>query len=153
MTEEKNVASSCWPKKSKLLEDVRNSSNLRRSSHWLIHQFDLFNTIDDPIKIEEMEDPYESRENELAFGEEASSEEDFRDISNAAGETEMAEDSLDESATAVGEDRYKHTSQSTPSLVCSSPLSFLISYPEECFLCSFGSVAISLLICAQKVLF
>ena len=32
MAKEKNITSSSWPKKSKLLDDVRNSSNLRRSS-------------------------------------------------------------------------------------------------------------------------
>ena len=36
----------------------------------------------------------------------------------------MAEGSLDERATTIGEGQYEHTSQPTPSPICSSPSSF-----------------------------
>ena len=69
MIEEKNVASSSRPKKSKFPEDVKSFSNLRRSSHRPTHQFDFSNTIDDPIEVEEKEDPSKDSEQGLAFGE------------------------------------------------------------------------------------
>ena len=62
---------------------MRNSSNLQRSSRRLVHLFDFSNIVDDPIKVEEMEDHSESSERNSAFGEEASSEEDSKDISSA----------------------------------------------------------------------
>ena len=105
-------------KNSKVPQDVRNSSNLWRSLHRPAHQFNFSNTVDDPIKVEEVEDPFESGEHGSTFGEEASSEEDSKDISSALGKTKMAEDSLDEKATTVGEGKYVHTSPPTPSLVC-----------------------------------
>ena len=74
-----------------------------------------------------MGDPYESSEQKSTFGEEASNEEDSRDISSAPSlETETVEDSLDERTTVVGEGQYEHTPQPTPSLppVCSSSFSF-----------------------------
>ena len=61
-------------------------SNLQRSSSRQIHQFEFSNTIDDPIEVEEMEDPSDSiNEQESTFGEEASSEEDSKAISCASG--------------------------------------------------------------------
>ena len=93
-----------WPQKSKLPTDVRNSSNLRHFSRRPAHQFDFSNTVHDPIKVEEVEDPFESNEKGLNFREEASNEEDSRDISSAPGlKTEKVEDSLDEGAPAFGE--------------------------------------------------
>ena len=71
-----------------------------------------------------MEDPYESSEQGLAFGEEALSEDDSCDTSNAPNEIETTKDSLDERATSIREGHYEHTSQPTPSSVCSLPLSF-----------------------------
>ena len=51
-----------------------------------------------------MGDPSESSKQELAFGEETSSEEDSKDISSALGsKTETVEDSLDEMTTTVRE--------------------------------------------------
>ena len=125
MVEEKNVASSSQPKKPKLFEDVRNSSNLWWSSRRPTHQFDFSNTADDPIEVEEVEDPSEDSEQGSAFGEETLSEDDSWDTSSAPDEIETAEESLDERATAIREGQYEHTSQLTPSLVCSSPLSFM----------------------------
>ena len=72
MAEEENIASSSRLKKSKLLKDVKNSSNLWRSSCIPAHQFDFSNTINDPIKVEEVEDPSESSEQGSTFGEKAS---------------------------------------------------------------------------------
>ena len=89
MTEEKNVASSSQPKKPKLSKDVRNSSNLWWSSRRPAHQFDFSNTVDDPIEVEEVEDPSEDSEQGLAFGEEASSEDDSRDTSSAPNEIDV----------------------------------------------------------------
>ena len=60
-----------------------------------------------------MEDPFEISMQGLAFGEEVSSEKDSRDISSAPGETETAEDSLNERAIVFREGKYEHTSQST----------------------------------------
>ena len=62
MAEEKNITSSSRPKKTKLPENVRTLSNLRRSSCQPVHQLVFSNNVDDPIKVEEMEDPYESSE-------------------------------------------------------------------------------------------
>ena len=64
MGEEKNIASSSRPKKSKFLENVRTPSNLWHYSCRPIHQFDFSNIVNDPIKVEEMEDPFESSEQE-----------------------------------------------------------------------------------------
>ena len=75
-----------------------------------------------------MREPFKSSEQESTFGEEASSEEDSRDISSAPGlETKIVKDSLDERITAIGEGQYKNTPQPTPSfpLVCSPSFSFL----------------------------
>ena len=124
MVKDKNIASSSRPKKSKLLEDVRNSSNLRRPSCRPTHQFDFSNTVDDPIEVEEEEDPSGSSEQGSTFREESLSEDDFWDISSAPDVIETTEDSLDERATAIGEGQYEHTSQPTPSPICSSPLPF-----------------------------
>ena len=124
MTEEKKIASRSRPKEPNLSEDVRSSSNLRRSSHRLAHQFDFSNIVDDPIEVEEVEDPSEDSDQGLAFGEEALSEDDSQDISSAPYETETTNNSLDERATTVGEGQFEHTSRPTPSPVCSSPLSF-----------------------------
>ena len=57
MVEEKKTISNSWPKKPKLFEDVRNSSNLRRSSHRPAYQFDFSNTIDDPSKLKKWKIP------------------------------------------------------------------------------------------------
>ena len=106
---------------------MRTPLNLRRSSCWLVHQFEFSNTVDDPIEVEEMEDPSKSSEQESAFGEKASSEKDSRDISSACGlEKEMVENSLYERATAVEEGEYEHTSQPALSLppFCSPYFSF-----------------------------
>ena len=103
---------------------MRNSSNLQRSSHRLAHQFDFSSIVDDPIEVEEVDDPSEDSEQGLAFGEEALSEDDSQDISSAPYETETTNSSLDERATTIGEGQYEHTSRPTPSPVCSSPLSF-----------------------------
>ena len=110
MVEEKNIASSSRPKKSKLLENVRTPSNLRCSLRRPIHQFEFSNTVDDPIKVEEMEDPSKSSEQD-AFGEEASSKEGSKYISSALdSKTETVEDSLDERATVIEESQYEPTS-------------------------------------------
>ena len=61
MVEEKNIASSSWPNKLKLLENVKTSSNLRCSLHLSVHQFEFSNIIDNPIEVKEMEDPSESK--------------------------------------------------------------------------------------------
>ena len=100
---EKNIASSSQPKKSKLLEHVRNSSNLRRSSRRPVHSFDFSNYVDDLIEVEEMDDPSETSDQGSTFGEEASSEDDSWDISSAPDETETVEDSLDERVTTIRE--------------------------------------------------
>ena len=81
MIEEKNIASSSQPKNPKLHENVRTPSTLQHSLCRPVHQFDLSNTVDDPIEVEEMEDPFEYSEQESAFREKASSEEDSKDIS------------------------------------------------------------------------
>ena len=94
----------------------------------LAHHFDFSNTVDNLIEVEELEDPSKSSEEGSTFGEEASSEEHSRDISNALGETETSEDSFDERATFIGEGQYRHTSQPTPFLVCSAPLSFFFIF-------------------------
>ena len=64
MVEEKNIASSSRPKKFKFPENVRTPSNLRHYSRRPVHQFDFSNTVNDPIKVEEMEDPFKSSEQE-----------------------------------------------------------------------------------------
>ena len=74
MANEKKTTSNSQPKNPNLSEDVRNSSNLRWSSRKLAHQFDLSNTVDDPIEIEEVEDPSEDNEQGSTYGEEALSE-------------------------------------------------------------------------------
>ena len=73
MAKKKKTTSSSRPKKPKLSEDVRNSSNLRWSSCRLAYQFDFSNTVDDPIEIEEVEDSKDSEQGS-ACGEETSSE-------------------------------------------------------------------------------
>ena len=90
MAKEKKTISSSRPKKPKLSKDVKNSSNLRRLSRRPAHQFDFSNTIDDPIEIEEVEDPSEDSEQGSAYEEEASSEDNSQDTRSAPGETEMA---------------------------------------------------------------
>ena len=96
MAEEKKTTSSSRPKKLKLSKDVRNSSNLRRSSRKLAHQFDFSNTVDHPIEIKEVEDSSEDREQGWsAYGVEASSEDDSQDTSSAPDKIETAE-GLDE---------------------------------------------------------
>ena len=74
MAKEKKTTSSSQLKKTKILEDVRNSSNLWQSSHRPVHRFDFSNTVDNPIEIEEVEDPFEDSEEGSACGEETSSE-------------------------------------------------------------------------------
>ena len=74
MTKEKKTTSSGRPKKPKLSEDVRNFSNLRRSSRRPTHQFDFSNTVNDPIEIEEVEDHSEDSEQGSTCGDETSSE-------------------------------------------------------------------------------
>ena len=101
--EEKNVAFSSQLKKDKLSKYVRNSSNLWRSSRKLAHRIDFSNIVDDPIEVEEVEDPSEDSEQGSTFGEEASSKDDSQDITSTPDETEMTEDTLDERATAIGE--------------------------------------------------
>ena len=76
MVKEKNISFDSLLKKSKLPKDVRNSSNLRCSSPIPAHQFDFSNTIDDPIEVEEVEDPFENNEPGSAFVEEDSSKGD-----------------------------------------------------------------------------
>ena len=76
MVEEKNVTSSSWPRKS----NIPSNMGLLPT-----HKFDFPNTVDDPIEVEEVEDPSENSEQELAFAEEASNEEDPSDISSAPG--------------------------------------------------------------------
>ena len=71
-----------------------------------------------------MEDPSKDSEQGSTCGEENSSKDSSQDTSSAPDETETTEGSLDERATTVGEGRYEHTSQPTPSPVCSSPSSF-----------------------------
>ena len=88
MAKEKNIASNSRSKKSKLLEDVRNPSTLQRFSRRPAHQFDFSNTIDNPIEVEEVEDPSERSEDDSTFRE-ASSEEDSMDIISALGKTKM----------------------------------------------------------------
>ena len=112
----------------KVPQDVRNSSNLWRSLYGPTHQFDFSNTVDDPIKVKEVEDLSKSSEHGSAFGEEASREEDSKDISSALCETKTAKDSSDEKATTVGEGLYVHTSPPTPSLVCFPPLPFFFIF-------------------------
>ena len=124
MAKEKKTTSSCRPKKPKLSENVRNPSNLRRSSHKPTHLFDFSNTIDDPIEIKEVVDPSEDNEQGSACGEETLREDNSQDTSSAPDETETTEGSLDERAATVGEGQYEHTSWPTPSPVCSSPLPF-----------------------------
>ena len=64
MAKEKNITFNSWPKKPKFLENMRTPSNLQRSSCQLVNQFDLSNTVDDPIEPEEMGDPSKSSEQE-----------------------------------------------------------------------------------------
>ena len=104
MAMEKKTTPSSRLKKPKLYEDVRNSSNLRQLSRKPAHQFDFTNIFDDPIEIEEVEDPSENSKQGSACGEEASSQDNLQDTSSAPSETEteIAEGSLDERATIVG---------------------------------------------------
>ena len=102
MAKEKKTISNSQPKKPKFSEDVKNFSNLRQSLRRPTNQFDFSNTVDDPIKIEEVEDPYEESEQGSACGEETSSEDSSHDTSSAPNETETAKGSLDERATTVG---------------------------------------------------
>ena len=50
MAKEKKTIFNSRPKKPKFSEDVKNSSNLRRSSCRPAHQFDFSNIVDDPIE-------------------------------------------------------------------------------------------------------
>ena len=89
--------------------------NLTYSSHHADQPISLispipFNTVDDLIEVEEVEDPSEDSEQGSAFGEEASSEDDSMGTSSAPNETEMTKDSLDERVTAIREGQYEHTS-------------------------------------------
>ena len=124
MAEEKKTTPSSRPKKPKLFEDVRNSSNLRRLSRTAIHQFDFSKTIDDPIEVEEVKDPFEDSEQGSTYGVETLSEDDSQDTSSAPDEKKMVEGSLNERATTIGEGQYEHISRSTPSSVCFSPSYF-----------------------------
>ena len=81
MAEDKNIASNSRPKKPNLPKNVRTPSNVRCSSLRLANQFYFSNTIDNPIEVEEMEDPSESSKQESTFGKEALSEEDSSNIS------------------------------------------------------------------------
>ena len=134
MAKEKKTAPSSQPKKPKLFEDVRNSSNLRRLSRRATHQFYFSNTIDDPIEVEEVKD--QDSEQESTYGVEASSEDDSQDTSSAPDETETAEGSLDERATTVGEGQYEHISLPTPSSFCFSPSSFSCIFLFLCLIFS-----------------
>ena len=82
-----------------------------------------------------MEDPSEDSEQGSAYGVQASSENDFKDISIAPDETEMAKGSLDERATIVGEGQYEHTSWPTTP-VCSSLSSFSSVFLFPCLMFS-----------------
>ena len=94
MAKQKNVASSSWPKKSKLPKDRKTPSHLQRYSCRLTHHFDFSNYVDDHIDFEEMEDPSKSSDDSSAFGEEALSEKDSKDISSAPSETETTKHSI-----------------------------------------------------------
>ena len=74
MAMEKKTIPNSRLKKPKLYEDVRNSSNLRKLLCKPAHQYYFSNTVDDPIEIEEVEDPSENSEQGSACGEEASSQ-------------------------------------------------------------------------------
>ena len=124
MVKEKKTTSSSRPKKSKLSEDVRTSSNLWSSSRRLAHHFDFSSIVDDPIEIEEVEDPYEDNEQGWTCGEETLSKDNSKDTSSAPNETETTEGSLDERATTFREGLYECTSQPTPSPVRSTSSSF-----------------------------
>ena len=102
ITEEKNVASSSRPKKPKPSEYVRDSSILRRLLRRLAYQFDFSDTVDDPIEVEEVEDPSGDSEQGSIYGEGALGEDDSQDISSTHDKTETTDGSLDERATTVG---------------------------------------------------
>ena len=87
----------------------------------VIAEFDFSNTVDDPIEIQEVEDPSKDGKQGSTCGEETSSEDNFQDTINAPDEIEMIKGSLDERVATVGEDQYEHTSRPTPSSVSSSP--------------------------------
>ena len=52
-----------------------------------IHQFDLSNTVDDPIENEKVEDPSKGGNQGSTYGEETSSEDNSQDTSSALDET------------------------------------------------------------------
>ena len=141
MAKDKKTTSSSRLKKLKLSKDVRNSSNLRWSSSRLAHQFNFSNTVDDPIKIEEVEDPSEDSKQGSVYGEEASSKDNSQDTSIAPGETEMVEGSLDERTTTIRECQYKHTSWLTLSPVSFSPSSFSCIFLFPCLMLSILQVS------------
>ena len=116
------------PRSRNIFENVRNSSNLRRSSRRPTHQFDFSNIVDDPIEIEKVGDPSEDSEKGSACGEKASSEDNSQDTSNAPDETKTTEGSLHERATTIGEGQYEHTSWPTPSPACYSPSFFSVFF-------------------------
>ena len=74
MAKEKKTNSGSRPKKPKFSKDLKNSSNLWCSLRRPVHQFDFSSTVDDPIEIEEVEDPPKDSEQGSAYGEETSSE-------------------------------------------------------------------------------
>ena len=98
MAKEKKTISISRPKKLKLFEEVRNSSNLWRSSCRPVYQFDFSNIVDVPI---EMKDSSEDSEQGSTCGEETLSEDNSQDTSSAPDETETTEGSLDERATTI----------------------------------------------------
>ena len=57
MAKEKIVASTSQPKKPKLFETVKVPSNLRRFFAPDVHLIDFFNTANNPIEVEDMENP------------------------------------------------------------------------------------------------
>ena len=128
MAKKNIVASTSQPKKPKLPEIVEIHSNLRRSSHRMVHRIEFSNTANDPIEVEEMGNLSESNEQGSAFGEEAPNEEDSRDVNNALSLEDMTEDFLDEKTIATREGQYEHALYPLPSfsLVCSSSFSFFV---------------------------
>ena len=103
MAKKNIIASTSRPKKPKLPEILEIHSNLRRSSHQMVHRIEFSNTANDPIEVEEMGNLFESNEQGSTFGEEALNEEDSRDISNALVLADMTEDFLDEKTIATRE--------------------------------------------------
>ena len=95
MAKEKKTIFNSLPKNPMLFEDVKNSSNLQKWSSRPSYKFDFSNIVDDPIEIEEVEDPPEDSEQWSAYREETSSEDNSQDTSSAPTKTKKAEGSLD----------------------------------------------------------